>query len=140
LKTFLTQIGPTLPLTLDPPIICFWKWIGWKDYEVQKRNLESVSAKNYNLFSPCACIPAHRTHPPTTMSVPVLTVRFVLFPSRTPPPNSRLRPWPSAACSVSRFPEAAGLTLFLPWISRRSSPSWPWRGVGRGGDRDGRDA
>jgi hypothetical protein len=62
LKTFLTQIGPTLPLTLDPPIICFWKWIGWKDYEVQKRNLESVSAKNYNLFSPCACIPPY---PPT---------------------------------------------------------------------------
>jgi hypothetical protein len=25
----------------------FWKWIGWKDYEVPKnRNLQSVSAKN----------------------------------------------------------------------------------------------
>jgi hypothetical protein len=34
LKTFLTQIGPTLPLTPDPPVIYFWKWIGWKDYEV----------------------------------------------------------------------------------------------------------
>jgi hypothetical protein len=47
LKIFLTQIGPALALTSDPPTICFWKWIGWKDYEVPKnRNLESVSAKN----------------------------------------------------------------------------------------------
>jgi hypothetical protein len=38
LKTFLTQIGPALSLTLDPPVICFWKWIGWKDYEVTKKS------------------------------------------------------------------------------------------------------
>jgi hypothetical protein len=59
LKTFLTQIGPVLPLMSDPPIICFWKWIGWKDYEVLKnRNLESVSAKkNKILFSPHPRIP-----------------------------------------------------------------------------------
>jgi hypothetical protein len=36
LKIFLTQIGPTVPLTSDPPVICFWEWIGWKDYEVPK--------------------------------------------------------------------------------------------------------
>jgi hypothetical protein len=36
LKSFLTQIGPVLPLTPDSPVICFWKWIGWNDYEVQK--------------------------------------------------------------------------------------------------------
>jgi hypothetical protein len=47
LKTFKTQIGPVLPLTPDPLIICFWKWIRWNDYEILKnRNLESVSAKN----------------------------------------------------------------------------------------------
>jgi hypothetical protein len=47
LKIFLTQIGPALPLTPDAPVICFWKWIGWKDYKVPKnRNLESVSAKS----------------------------------------------------------------------------------------------
>jgi hypothetical protein len=58
LKTFLTQIGPVLPLTSDPPVICFWKWIGWKDYEVPKNcNLESVSAKNEILFSPHPRIP-----------------------------------------------------------------------------------
>jgi hypothetical protein len=60
LKTFLTQIRSVLPLTPDPPIICLWKWIGWKDYEVPKnRNLESVSAKNVILLSPTACVPAH---------------------------------------------------------------------------------
>jgi hypothetical protein len=58
LKNFLTQIGPILPLTLDPPVICFYKWIGWKDYEVPKnRNLESVSAKNVILLSPTRRIP-----------------------------------------------------------------------------------
>jgi hypothetical protein len=36
LKTFLTQIGFVLPLTPDPTVICFLKWIMWKDYEVQK--------------------------------------------------------------------------------------------------------
>jgi hypothetical protein len=53
LETFLTQIGITLPLTPDPPVICFWKWIGWKDYEVPKnRNLESVSAKKLIILHP----------------------------------------------------------------------------------------
>jgi hypothetical protein len=51
LKTFLNQIGSTVPLTSDPPVICFWKWIGWKDYEVPKnRNLESISAKKGHFF------------------------------------------------------------------------------------------
>jgi hypothetical protein len=58
LKTFLTQIGPVLPLTSDPPVTCFWKWIGWKDYDVPKnRNLESVPDKNEILFSPHPRIP-----------------------------------------------------------------------------------
>jgi hypothetical protein len=59
LKTFLTQIGPALPLTSDQPVISFWKWIGWKNYEVPKnRNLESVSAKNKLFFSPTCTLPA----------------------------------------------------------------------------------
>jgi hypothetical protein len=63
LKTFLTQIGSTLPLTSDPPVICFWKWIGWKDYEVPKNhNLESVSVKNELFFSPTRCTPTLCTH------------------------------------------------------------------------------
>jgi hypothetical protein len=37
LKTFLTQFRSALPLTSDPPVICFWKWIGWKDYKVPKK-------------------------------------------------------------------------------------------------------
>jgi hypothetical protein len=42
----------------DPPVVCFWKWIGWKDYELPKnRNLESVSAKNVMFFSPTPRIP-----------------------------------------------------------------------------------
>jgi hypothetical protein len=37
LKTFLTQIGSTVPLTPDPPVICFWKWIhGERTMEYQK--------------------------------------------------------------------------------------------------------
>jgi hypothetical protein len=63
LKTFLTQIGPALPLTPNPPVICFWNWIGWKDYEVSKNhNLESVSAKNVMFFSPTPHLP-HLSYP-----------------------------------------------------------------------------
>jgi hypothetical protein len=76
LKTFLTQIGPTLPLTSDPPVICFWKWIGWKDYEVPKnRNLESVSAKKIILFSPMPTLPA-RVYPLGLLSASSHTPMF----------------------------------------------------------------
>jgi hypothetical protein len=60
LKTFLTKFRSTLPLMPDPPVTCFWKWIGWKDYEVPKnRNLESVSAKNKLFLSPNLFLPTH---------------------------------------------------------------------------------
>jgi hypothetical protein len=60
LITFFTQIRPVLPLTLDPPVICFGKWIRWNDYGVPKNhNLKNVSAKNVILLSPTACLPAH---------------------------------------------------------------------------------
>jgi hypothetical protein len=54
LKIFLTQIGSAAPLA-DPPVICFWNWIGWKDYGRTKNcNLESVSAKIIMFFTqPC---------------------------------------------------------------------------------------
>jgi hypothetical protein len=62
LKTFRTQIGPALPLTPDPPVICFWKWIGRKDYKVPKNcNLESVSTKN-NFFHPWLVYPPTYTY------------------------------------------------------------------------------
>jgi hypothetical protein len=69
LKNFLIQMGSTLPLTKDPPVIWFWKWIGWKDYEVpNNHNLESVSAKT-NYF----CHP----HPPYPPIVPAETDFFL---------------------------------------------------------------
>jgi hypothetical protein len=74
LKTFLTQFGSALPLTPDPPVIYFWKWIGWKDYEVpENRNLESVSTKNIILLSPTRRIPApdtRRAHPFPSLRAP----------------------------------------------------------------------
>jgi hypothetical protein len=71
LKTFLTQIRPTLPLILDLPVMCFWKWIGWKDYDVPKnRNLGSVSAKNEYFFSPVSPIPAPVPTGPTQFMLP----------------------------------------------------------------------
>jgi hypothetical protein len=58
LKTFLTQTGPAVPLTPDPPVICFWKWIYWKDYEVKKSQFgERFYQKNELFFSPTRCIP-----------------------------------------------------------------------------------
>jgi hypothetical protein len=76
LKAFLTQTGPVLPLTSDPPVTCFWKWIGWKDYEVPKnRNLKSVSAKN-EIFShrvrslPMSCTHAISLFPPSVIPPP----------------------------------------------------------------------
>jgi hypothetical protein len=59
LKIFFTQFGLTLPLTLDPPVIFFMKWIRCKDYKVPKnRNLESVYAKKGYFFSPSPAIHA----------------------------------------------------------------------------------
>jgi hypothetical protein len=37
LKFFLTQIRSDLPLTSDPPIICFWKQIRWKTMRYQSK-------------------------------------------------------------------------------------------------------
>jgi hypothetical protein len=57
-KTFLFQIGTALPLMTDPPVICFWKWIGWKDYEVPKKSqFRERFCQNDLLFSPTAGIP-----------------------------------------------------------------------------------
>jgi hypothetical protein len=99
LKTFLTQTGSTLPLTSDPPVICFWKWIGWKDYEVPKnRNLESVSVKSELFFSPTRCIPTLCTH------------LGPLFPS----PRGKKIPSPSLppAASLQCYVQLRGVSLF----------------------------
>jgi hypothetical protein len=34
-KIFLTQLGPALPLTPDPPVIQLGEWIGWKTHKIQ---------------------------------------------------------------------------------------------------------
>jgi hypothetical protein len=54
LKIFLTQIGPILPLTTDPPVICFWKRIGrshkksqFGECFFQKANLFLTSPPSY---------------------------------------------------------------------------------------------
>jgi hypothetical protein len=85
LKTFLTQIGPALPLMSDPPVICFWKWIRWKDYEVPKnRNLESVSAKIIMFLLPKGCLPTCCTH----MWTPTHESSLFLYPCRTSGPGT----------------------------------------------------
>jgi hypothetical protein len=62
LKTFLTQIGLALPLTMDSPIICFRNRIGWKDYEVPKITIwRAFLPKSPNFFSPASGVPALRT-------------------------------------------------------------------------------
>jgi hypothetical protein len=72
LKTFLTQITLALPLTPDPPVVSFWKWIWWKDYEVPKnRNLERVSAKNKLFFSPTCTLTAGCTRWGRFFSLPL---------------------------------------------------------------------
>jgi hypothetical protein len=48
LKTFLTQIGPALPLTLDPPVRLRDDQKRWNDHK--NRNLGSISAKKANCF------------------------------------------------------------------------------------------
>jgi hypothetical protein len=61
--------------------MCFWKWIRWKDYKVQKnRNWESVSAKNEFFFSRGPTVPT---------SVPTFSDFYrccELYTSMTPPP------------------------------------------------------
>jgi hypothetical protein len=62
LKTFVTQIQPALPLTPDPPVICYWKCIRWKDYEVLKITIwRALLPKKRIVFSPGISLPTHRT-------------------------------------------------------------------------------
>jgi hypothetical protein len=70
LKTFLTQIGSTIPLTPDPPVICFWKWIhGERTMEYQKIAIWRAFLQKRIFFSP------HRTYPPARTSGPTCTAR-----------------------------------------------------------------
>jgi hypothetical protein len=107
LETFLTQIG--LPLMPDPPVICFWEWIWWKDYEVPKnRNLESLSTKR-DLFS----------HPPSPYP-PACTRRAHFsfsYTARQPPRSFSLRPVREKTLRPPHRPSPA-------WaIRRRCNPS-----------------
>jgi hypothetical protein len=84
LKTFLTQIAPALSLTSDPPVICFWKWIGCKDYEVPKNTIwRAFLPKTPNFFHR----PSH-THPP--------------IPAGPTPTTHKTRRPASCACRLTR--------------------------------------
>jgi hypothetical protein len=106
LKTFLTQFGLILPLTPDPPVVCFWKWIKWKDYKVQKnRNLESVSAKNEFFLThitlpthvPSSGPPGHTPAPRAYVKKLIRSLLFFFFPRRPLESGSTL----PAACRYS---------------------------------------
>jgi hypothetical protein len=97
LKTFLTQIGPVLPLTPDPPVKCFWKWIGWKVYEVPKnRNLGSISAKKLIILLP----DPHLTHPIYPCPAKSRALHMISYLRRTP---VQLQPNPSPRVARTRL-------------------------------------
>jgi hypothetical protein len=95
----------------DPPVVCFWKWIGWKDYEVPKnRNLESVSTKNVMFFSPTPRIPTPNNRFGPTQ------IRIGEKPSWTRRPSLG-----SPRCSTSSSPAAVTLSSrssMLGWVHR----------------------
>jgi hypothetical protein len=112
LKTFLTPIESTVPFTPDPPVICFWKWIEWKDHDVPKnRNLESVYAKIELFFSPtphiatlCTC----RVH---------LSLPLAAYPMEKTPRTAKK--YPSLLHLASN---CAGVPLRPPRLGRRRAP------------------
>jgi hypothetical protein len=118
IETFLTQTGPTLPLTPDPPVICIWKWKGWKDYEVKKMQFGERLCQKRNFFftrrshtrplyppgPPTFTLPAYPTGPPARHA------------RRPPAPNTstRLRHAPSANGTATAPPPAPLLPRALP--------------------------
>jgi hypothetical protein len=133
LKTFLTQIASTVPLTADPLVICFWEWIGWKDHEAPKnRNLRSVSAKIELFFSPTPCIPTHpyspwihptpHSHPRPRRAYKKKKIRLFLSGSAAGRRDGALRTAgapPSSELSGSHDDPCAGLPLSLSRRRRR---------------------
>jgi hypothetical protein len=140
LQTFLTQIGSALPLTPDPPVICFWKWIGWKYYEVPKnRNLESISAKNVIFFTQprfthsCTCVgPTKPAHTHLRYPLGLLKFPFPVWPYLTSPknPSPSLFPFhPAATASLDTSTPLPLLAVGHHAPASSSSPcltsSWP---------------
>jgi hypothetical protein len=134
LKTSVTRIGSTVLLMPDPPVICFWKWIGWKNYELPKnRNLESVSAKKLILFSLMPNLPAC-VYPPGPLysenkslpsrcfpsPVPLFPVAHPLAMQRTRRSSPWRRACPSSVCSPSTTssPAPGGRDDTGAWDSR----------------------
>jgi hypothetical protein len=76
-KTFLTQIELALPLTPDPPITCFWKWMGWKDYGTTGKTAIAVRQRI------CRALSIGHTAKATLCRAPT--------PRRTAPINARCR-------------------------------------------------
>jgi hypothetical protein len=139
LEIFLTQIGPTLPLTTDPPVICFWKWIGWKDYEVPKnRNLESVSAKKIFFFSPIRRLTHPRTqlwtHPANRFPIPVVRVADSVFGQNCPPHGQNGGGLRGGRPAVGALDHRDGreVTESREGSERDRFPSSPWAGAARG--------
>jgi hypothetical protein len=63
LKTFLTQIRSALPFTSDPPVICFWKWIGCKDYKnTKKSQFAERFCQNHIIFVTTMSLATSYTH------------------------------------------------------------------------------
>jgi hypothetical protein len=106
----------------DPPIICFWKWIGWKYYKVKKIVIWRVFLPKPKFFS----------HPPNTYPpyVPVgPTFAFHVAahpelkkkPSSTPPRDStRMARAPRAAA-----PPMLATTLLFASSWRTPCDLWP---------------
>jgi hypothetical protein len=107
---------------MDPPVICFWKWIGWKNYKRTKnRNLESVSTENELFFSPTTIIPAS----PLIFSHACLSFLSLAYQSLT------LSELYCCGCIVRNTVETkfgpgpdSGVKAGLFTPTRRSQPSW----------------
>jgi hypothetical protein len=105
LKIFLIQIGPALPLTFDPLVVCFWKRIGWKDYEVPKnRNLESVSVKIIMFLLPKCCLPTYCTHTWTHTHESPCFSTHVAHRDRAPAPSACTHPRRTTPCDRNPRP------------------------------------
>jgi hypothetical protein len=84
-RTAKPRFSVVLPLTPDPPVLCFWKWIGWKDYKVKNRYLVSVSVKNIMFLLPTVALPTHLVPTSAHPRIASLKKSFLYAPVLLPP-------------------------------------------------------
>jgi hypothetical protein len=113
LKTFLTQIRPTLPLMSDPPIICFWKWIGWKEYKVKKIVIWRVFLPKPKFFSH-----PPNTYPPYVPVGPTFAFHVAAHPELKKKPSSTP---PRDSTRMARAPRAAAPPMLATTLLFASS-------------------